>query len=55
MQPPSSVIRTFYKGARPVLEHELREFTDEEIHIVAGCIASVIRDRDYACWACAVV
>lgn len=55
VQPPGCEIRRFYGEAKEVLQHELLTFTDEEMRMIAGSFGAVIRSRQYACYACAVM
>lgn len=55
VQPASRDIREFYEQARQVLKHPLMTFLDEDIRIIGGAFASVVCDRRYTCYACAIM
>ena len=55
VQPFPAELRRFYEQARAMLRHESLTFTDEQIAVVGASLGSVIRARDYTCYACAVM
>jgi REP element-mobilizing transposase RayT len=55
IQPASSVIRKFYREAKPKLKHEIRPNTDDEIKLVAEAFAVTIQTRGYTCYGCAIM
>jgi len=55
IQPPGPEIRAFYEQARRLLKHELRTFDESTRAIIACGFAQVIRDRQYTCYACAIM
>jgi len=54
-QPRSAEVRRFYEQAQDVLAHPLLTFGDAEIAIIAQSFGEVIRDRNYTCYACAIM
>jgi REP element-mobilizing transposase RayT len=54
-QPPSSVIRSFYRRADDALEHPKLLLTDDEIQLVATSFEQTIQHREYTCYACAIM
>jgi REP element-mobilizing transposase RayT len=54
-QPPSSEIRSFYRQADDVLEHPKLLLTDEDVQLVAASFGETIVDRQYTCYACAIM
>ena len=55
IQPAGQVIREFYDAARGVLKHELLNFDQNKIEIIAESFANVIKIREYTCYACAIM
>ena len=49
------MIREFYDAARGVLKHELLNFDQNKIEIIAESFANVIKIREYTCYACAIM
>jgi len=54
-QPPSAVIQSFYHQADDVLEHPRLILTDDDIRVVAASFEQIIQDRQYTCYACAIM
>lgn len=55
IQPAGKVIRQFYEAAGPILKHELRTISNAETSAIADAFGNVIRDRNYTCYACAIM
>lgn len=55
VQPGSGEIRRFYEAARDTLKHPLLTFDDAAIATIAEGFATAIRERQYTCYACAVM
>jgi REP element-mobilizing transposase RayT len=55
VQPLSAELRRFYEQARALLRHESLIFNDDQIVQVGAALAQVVRDRDYTCYACAIM
>jgi REP element-mobilizing transposase RayT len=55
VQPLPSVVREFYRKAEPLLEHRVIRFDARQIAIVGSAFAEIIRERNYTCYACAVL
>jgi REP element-mobilizing transposase RayT len=55
VQPPASEIREFNSKARDALAHEPLTFTDEEIEFLGAVVGTVIRERGYTCYECAIM
>lgn len=54
-QPSPSELRAFHEESAKVLKHELRALSDQEANGVGSAFAEVIRDRNYTCYACAIM
>lgn len=55
VQPRSSEIRAFYEKAEDLLKHPLLAFSQEDLPILAEAFRKVILDRQYVCYACALM
>jgi REP element-mobilizing transposase RayT len=55
VQPSSKEIREFHKKAHDILKHPVLTFDDEEIALVGNVLGQVIAEKDYTCYACAVM
>ena len=55
IQPSSEDLRRFYADAQRALKHELLTFTEQDVGIIAGSIARVLRERRYTCYGCAIM
>lgn len=55
VQPPPVEIRKFYEQAQDLLKHPLLTFDDDDILLVGKTIGQVVAERDYTCYACAVM
>ena len=55
MQPPAEELSAFYQTARHVLKHPLLTFSDDDIQFLGKCFGQVVRDREYVCYACAIM
>lgn len=55
IQPLGRVLRDFHDAARQVLQHELLRFSAAESQAIAVSFAEVIRQRNYTCYACAIM
>jgi hypothetical protein len=55
VQPSRREIRAFYEQAAGVLKHPLFEFSIGELPTVAEAIGIAIQERDYTCYACAIM
>lgn len=54
-QPSPAELRHFREQAHAVLKHELLPFQCEDIEILAGGFADVVRQHTYTCYACAIM
>jgi len=54
-QPSAAEQRAFREQAQSVLKHELLAIDSDDVRILAGSFADVIRDRNYTCYACAIM
>jgi REP element-mobilizing transposase RayT len=55
IQPSSSVLRKFYSQAQPKLKHDVLQFSEEYILLVASAFAYTIKERGYTCYGCAIM
>jgi len=55
VQPAAADLRLFYTEARTVLKHELLTFSSEAVTVLAEAFATVIAERKYTCYACAIM
>src|SRR5690348_1197813 len=55
VQPPGWVLREFYSQARDRLRHELLTFTPADTLIIAEAFRRVLEERQYTCYACAIM
>jgi REP-associated tyrosine transposase len=55
IQPTGNAIREFYKFADELLTHTRHLFSGEEALLIANSLAGTIRERNYTCYACAVM
>jgi hypothetical protein len=55
IQPAGKIIHEFYDAASAVLKHELRTISEAESILIGESFGSVIRQRNYTCYACAVM
>lgn len=55
IQPTSPELRLFYNNARLALKHELLSFSDEAVAVIAEAFAATIEERNYTCYACAIM
>lgn len=55
LQPESLVIRDFYEQAEPVLKHDLLIFNSDERCQIAESFDDLISERQYTCYACAIM
>jgi REP element-mobilizing transposase RayT len=55
IQPPNYVLRSFYRQADGILEHERLLFTEAESALVGNSFGATIRSHGYTCYACAVM
>jgi REP element-mobilizing transposase RayT len=55
VQPSSPELRRFYDNARSALKHELLTFSSEAVAVIADAFAAVIAERNYTCYACALM
>ena len=55
VQPSGAEIGQFYEQAREVLKHPLLSFNNEDVALIAAAFAEVIRERNYTCYACAIM
>ena len=55
VQPSSKEIREFHDKAHDLLKHPVLTFDDEEIALAGKALGNVIADREYVCYACAVM
>src|SRR5205823_511271 len=55
VQPSRAELLAFLDEARLVLKHELLEFNDGDVAVIADAFAEVIRDNTYTCYACAIM
>jgi hypothetical protein len=55
IQPTRSELRSFYREAVPLLEHDPIWFDDARRTIIAEGFRLAIQSRGYTCWACAVL
>lgn len=55
VQPSSPELRLFYNNARLALKHELLSFSVEAIALIAEAFAATVEERNYTCYACAIM
>jgi REP element-mobilizing transposase RayT len=55
IQPGGQVIREFYEAATGVLKYPLVKFSPDEVSAIADAFASIIRDRGYTRYGCAIM
>lgn len=55
VQPAGWKVGEFQRAAQPLLKHELLPFTDAEINAVGEALAETICERQFTCYACAVM
>ncbi|HTU20003.1 MAG TPA: transposase [Gemmataceae bacterium] len=55
VQPRSPELRLFYDNARLALKHELLSFSAEAVALIAEAFAATIEERNYTCYACAIM
>jgi len=55
VQPAGRHIRAFYAQAAAVLKHPLLSFSPSEFSVVADAIGQAVRERNYTCYACAIM
>lgn len=55
LQPASAEVRSFYGSAATRLKHELRSFDEPQRRTIGKTFAEVIADRQYMCYACAIM
>lgn len=54
-QPRPAELRIFYEHARDALKHPLLTFDEQDVLIIAQSFAKVIQERQYTCYACAIM
>lgn len=55
VQPPSQVVREFYRQAEPILYYPLLTFDQSDIEVISAAFAEIIAERKYTCYACAIM
>lgn len=55
VQPPSREIQHFYTRAQFALVHDLLQFNDADVEVLARSFAQTIDDHRYTCYACAIM
>jgi REP element-mobilizing transposase RayT len=55
VQPRSPELRLFYEHARLALRHALLSFSPEETVLLAEAFAATLEERNYTCYACAIL
>jgi REP element-mobilizing transposase RayT len=55
VQPSSKEIREFHQKAQEVLKHPVLTFDDDEIAILGKAFGEVITEKEYTCYACAIM
>jgi REP element-mobilizing transposase RayT len=55
VQPSSREIRAFQEQAQDVLKHPVLTFDDDEIAVVGQAFGDIITEKEYTCYACAVM
>lgn len=55
VQPSSPELRHFYDNARLALKYDLLTLNTEAISLIAEAFASVVQERPYTCYACAIM
>ena len=55
VQPSRAELREFFTAAHDVLKHEPKTFTNDDIRFVGECLGELVREREYTCYACAVM
>ncbi|MSQ96573.1 MAG: hypothetical protein EXR98_18765 [Gemmataceae bacterium] len=55
VQPNGAVLRRFMQQAKPRLKHDVLQFYDDEIRMVAESFAATIKARRYTCYGCAIM
>ena len=55
VQPSSKEIRAFYQKAHDILKHPVLTFDDDEIAILGKAFGAAIAEKDYTCYACAIM
>src|ERR1019366_3814862 len=55
VQPSSKEIREFHKNAHDILKHPVLTFDDDEIVFLGKVFGDAITEKDYICYACALM
>jgi REP element-mobilizing transposase RayT len=55
VQPTNKTIREFHKDAQQVLKHPVLTFSEEDVELLGHVFGEIIADRQYVCYACAVM
>ena len=55
VQPHSAELRRSYAAARDALKHPLLAFRADQFQLIADAISSVIHERRYTCYGCAIM
>ena len=55
VQPPSQVVREFYRQAGPILYYSRLTFVQSDIDVIGAAFAELIAERKYTCYACAIM
>lgn len=55
VQPSSPELRLFYDNARLALKHELLSFSTEAVALIAEAFTATIEERNYTCYAGAIM
>jgi REP element-mobilizing transposase RayT len=55
IQPAGKLIHEFYDAARGLLKHPLLNFSADQIQKISESFSQVVREREYTCYACAIM
>lgn len=55
VQPRGAEVRAFYDQAKEALKHPLLTFTHADLPSIAAAFGTVIMERDYVCYQCAIM
>lgn len=54
-QPARQIVNEFYAEARPILNHPLLKFTQQQFELIAQGFTDAIKQQSYTCYACAIL
>jgi REP element-mobilizing transposase RayT len=55
VQPPNKKIREFHEQAQEILRHPVLTFNDDDIELLGKVFGEIIAERQYVCYACAIM